>query len=149
MHSGIFWVVLHNSCHTEFLSIVLYWRWLICSLFLRCCYVGAVLYFLVVDFKFFFVNFFFYTKLLWTSYSPMKRHYSVVSQFVTVNILHINSETNFWENLQNFFIAVNIETCTCNNLFLPEQCPGSFYLWSMQSCILSDISDLIFNELWS
>lgn len=53
VHSGIFWVVLHNSCHTEFLSIVLYWRWLICSLFLRCCYVGAVFIFFCCWFKFF------------------------------------------------------------------------------------------------
>lgn len=64
VHSGIFWVVLHNSCHTEFLSIVLYWRWLICSLFLRCCYVGAVFIFFGCWFKIFFCQFLFLYKVV-------------------------------------------------------------------------------------
>lgn len=44
-----------------FIDCVVYWRWF-CSLFLRCCYVGAVFIFFCCWFNFFF-NFFFYTKL--------------------------------------------------------------------------------------
>lgn len=62
VHSGIFWVVLHNSCHTGFLSIVLKMIDLfIVSEVLLCWCCFYIFWLLILNF---FVNFFFYTKLL-------------------------------------------------------------------------------------